>query len=114
MGRESITQGAWAQAERCHHGTDRSRTPSCASCSTLGAWPAWEQPLTARLLPRKACRKADLPAPRAPSTLHRKTFLWVCPFSRSIFFSRVTGRREASESQERPELQQKGRAWLYL
>lgn len=53
-----------------------------------------EQPLTARLLPRKACRKADLPAPLAPSTLHRKTFLWVWPFSRSILFSRVTGKRK--------------------
>lgn len=50
--------------------------------------------LTTRLLPRKACRKADLPAPLAPSTLQRKTFLWVWPFSRSILFSRVTGRRE--------------------
>lgn len=54
-----------------------------------------EQRLTARLLPRKACRKADLPAPLAPSTLQRKTFLWVWPFSRSILFSRVTGRKEA-------------------
>lgn len=103
-GQEGHHTGAWPQAGRCHHGTDHSRSPRCASCSALGAWPGREQPLTARLLPRKACRKADLPAPRAPSTLHRNTFLCVCPFSRSILFSRVTGRREGGESQEGPEL----------
>lgn len=46
--------------------------------------------LTFRLWPRKACKKADLPTPRAPNTLHIRTLRCVCPFSWSILFSRVT------------------------
>lgn len=46
--------------------------------------------LTLRLWPRKACKKADLPTPRAPNTLHIRTLRCVCPFSWSSLFSRVT------------------------
>lgn len=46
--------------------------------------------LTPRPRPRQACRKEDLPTPRAPTTLHKRTFLCVCPFSWSSVFSRVT------------------------
>lgn len=84
--------GAWPGREV----PSRSRSlPGLALCLLLLLRRTGEQPLTARLLPRKACRKADLPAPLAPSTLQRKTFLWVWPFSRSILFSRVTARRGA-------------------
>jgi hypothetical protein len=48
------------------------------------------QMLTTRLWPRNACRKADLPTPWAPTTLHMRTLRCVCPFSWSNLFSRVT------------------------
>lgn len=82
--RKESPEGAGLEAAPREGGEGGGAAAGAAS-PCLGA-----QTLTPRRRPRKACRKVDLPTARAPTTLHRRTFLCVCPFSWSSLFSRVT------------------------